>query len=69
MNEYVVLAHQYANLHDPESDIAEWKVGTFEQAAYWVNKWENEGYNVHVRKCTHPLNSEFIKAGIDKAYA
>ncbi len=65
MNEYVVLAQVYANESDLESSIAEWTVGTLEQAAYWTRKWETEGYNVHVRKCTHPLNSEFVKAGLN----
>lgn len=65
MNEYVVLATQYANVNDPESEIAEWTVGTLEQAAYWTKKWEDAGYKVNVRKCTHPLNPEFIKAGLN----
>jgi hypothetical protein len=62
MNEYVVLAHQFSNPEDWDSSIAEWKVGTIEQAKYWLEKWESEGYIVHVRQCTHPLNSEFVKA-------
>ena len=65
MNEYVVLAQQLANKEDLESSIAEWTVGTLEQAAYWVKKWENQGYTVNVRKCTHPLNTEFVKAGLN----
>ena len=65
MNEYVVLAQVWANESDPESNIAEWTVGTLEQAAYWTRKWEDQGYVVNVRKCTHPLNSEFVKAGLN----
>ena len=65
MSEYVVLAQQLANKEDLESSIAEWMVGTMEQAAYWVQKWEDQGYIVHVRKCTHPLNPEFVKAGLN----
>jgi hypothetical protein len=65
MTEYVVLAQVYANESDPESSIAEWVVGTLEQAAYWTRKWEDQGYKVNVRKCTHPLNTEFVKAGIN----
>jgi hypothetical protein len=67
MNEYVVLAQQYMNVNDPDSELVEWKVGTLEQAKFWVEKWERDGYNVHVRKCTNPLNSEFVKALIDTA--
>jgi|DEB0MinimDraft_6_1074348.scaffolds.fasta_scaffold01229_12 hypothetical protein len=66
MNEYVVLAQKWANPSDPESDIAEWKVGTFEQIAYWLEKWEDEGYLCNVRRCTNPLNNEFVKARIEK---
>lgn len=65
MDEYVVLATQYANINDPESEIPEWTVGTLEQAKYWIDKWERAGYAVHVRKCTRPLNSEFVKASIN----
>lgn len=65
MNEYVVLAHVYANEYDFDSGISEWVVGTLEQAAHWTTKWEREGYKVEVRKCTHPLNTEFVKAGIN----
>jgi len=65
VNEYVVLAQMWANQDDPESNIAEWTVGTMEQAAYWTKKWEEQGYFVNVRKCTHPLNTEFIKAGLN----
>jgi hypothetical protein len=65
MTEYVVLAQVWANKEDPDSNIAEWTVGTLEQAAYWTKKWEDEGYIVNVRKCTHPLNSEFVKAGLN----
>ena len=65
MNEYVVLATRQWNVDDPESETCEWKVGTLEQAAHWTNKWEGEGYIVHVRKCTHPLNTEFVKAGLN----
>jgi hypothetical protein len=65
MNEYVVLAQQLANKEDLESSIAEWTVGTLEQAAYWATKWERDGYIVNVRKCTHPLNTEFVKAGLN----
>jgi len=63
MNEYVVLAQTTNGSIDDTA--AEWTVGTLEQAAYWTKKWEDEGYLVHVRKCTHPLNSEFVKAGIN----
>jgi hypothetical protein len=66
MDEYVLLAQQYANWDDPESSIAEWKVGTFEQIAYWLEKWEAEGYACSVRRCGNPLNTEFIKARIEK---
>lgn len=66
MNEYVLLAQQFSNPEDPESAIAEWKVGTFEQVAYWMEKWEAEGFACHVRRCTNPLNSEFVKARIEK---
>lgn len=65
MSEYVVLATQQMNIDDPESEIAEWKVGTLEQARYWIEKWEQDGYIVHVRKCTNPLNTEFVKAGLN----
>ena len=65
MTEYVVLAQTWANKEDPESNIAEWTVGTLEQAAYWTKKWERDGYIVNVRKCTHPLNTEFVKAGLN----
>ena len=65
MTEYVVLAQTWANKEDPESNIAEWTVGTLEQAAYWTKKWESDGYIVNVRKCTHPLNTEFVKAGLN----
>ena len=67
MSEYVVLAQQYMNPEDPDSEIVEWKVGTLEQAKYWIEKWERDGLNVHVRKCTAPLNSEFVKALISNA--
>jgi hypothetical protein len=65
MNEYVVLAQMWANEADPESNIAEWTVGTLEHAAYWTQKWEDQEYTVNVRKCTHPLNTEFVKAGLN----
>jgi hypothetical protein len=65
MNEYVVLAQQLANKEDFDSSIAEWTVGTLEHAAYWTKKWEDQGYTVNVRKCTHPLNTEFVKAGLN----
>jgi len=65
MNEYVVLAQTWSNKEDPESNIAEWTVGTLEQAAYWIKKWEDQGYTVNVRKCTHPLNTEFVKASLN----
>ena len=65
MNEYVVLATQHMNPEDPESEVAEWIVGTMETAAYWAQKWEDQGYVVNVRKCTHPLNNEFVKAGLN----
>lgn len=65
MNEYVVLAQLMANKADLESTIAEWTVGTLEHAAHWAKKWEDQGYMVHVRKCTHPLNTEFVKAGLN----
>lgn len=65
MNEYVVLATQQINIDDPESEVAEWTVGTLEQAKYWTEKWERDGYAVHVRKCTHPLNNEFVKAAVN----
>ena len=65
MNEYVVLALQWMNKEDPQSDVAEWTVGTLEHAAHWAKKWEDQGYTVHVRKCTHPLNTEFVKAGLN----
>ena len=66
MNEYVLLAQQFGNPADFDSSIAEWKVGTFDQIVYWLNKWEAEGFICHVRRCTNPLNSEFVKARIDK---
>lgn len=66
MDEYVLLAQQWTNPQDPDSDIAEWKVGTFEQIAWWLEKWEAEGYICNVRRCGHPLNNEFIKARIEK---
>lgn len=65
MNEYVVLAQQWMNEADFESNVERWTVGTMEQAAYWTKKWEDQGYKVDVRKCTHPLNPEFIKAGLN----
>jgi hypothetical protein len=65
MTEYVVLAQQFGNKEDFDSSIAEWTVGTLEQARYWTEKWERDGYIVHVRKCTHPLNNEFVKAAIN----
>ena len=65
MTEYVVLAPTMANESDPDSSIAEWIVGTLDQAAYWTQKWEDQGYTVNVRKCTHPLNTEFVKAGLN----
>jgi hypothetical protein len=67
MNEYVILAQQYMNPSDYESELVEWKVGTLEQAKFWYEKWTGEGYNVHVRKCTNPLNPEFVQALIDTA--
>lgn len=60
MDEYVVLAQRM------DDDDAEWKVGTFEQVKYWLDEWENQGYYCNVRKCTRPLNIEFVRAGIDK---
>lgn len=65
MDEYIVLATKMWNFDDPESETCEWKVGTREQAQYWLSKWEDEGYVVHVRKCGRPLNPEFIKAGLN----
>lgn len=65
MNEYVVLATQYMNVDDPESELCEWTVGTREQVSYWIKKWEEQGYKVNVRKCTHPLDVEFFKAGLN----
>jgi len=65
MNEYVVLAQMWGNEDGAETNIAEWTVGTLEQAAYWTKKWEDQGYFVNVRKCTHPLNTEFVKAGLN----
>ena len=62
MNEYVVLANKVL---DNDFGPAQWVVGTMEQAAYWTERWEGEGYIVHVRKCTHPLNTEFVKAGLN----
>lgn len=64
MNEYVVLGYYYANPSDPESEVVEWKVGTLEQADYWHTKWSREGYIVHIRKCSHPLNAEHLFAGV-----
>lgn len=66
MDEYVILAMRYTNPSDPESDIADWKVGTFEQAKYWLSKWEEEGFICHVRRCTRPINIEFVREGIDR---
>lgn len=66
MDNYVVLATRMANPNDWESEECEWKVGTFDQAAYWVQKWEEHGFTVHVRRCTNPLNTEFVKARIEK---
>ena len=66
MDEYIVLMQSYMNPDDPDSDIADWKVGTFEQAKYWVKKWENEGYTCSVRRCTRPINIEFVREGIDR---
>jgi hypothetical protein len=65
MNEYVVLATQWMNPSDPDSEICEWTVGTLERAAYMAKKFEDEGFTVHVRKCGNPLNTEFIKAGLN----
>ena len=62
MNEYVVLANSVV---DNDFGPAQWTVGTLEQARYWTEKWEKEGYTVNVRKCTHPLNIEFVKANIN----
>jgi hypothetical protein len=67
MNEYVVLATQFTDPTDYDTELCEWKVGTLEQAKYWIEKWESEGYHVNVRKCTNPINPEFVKALIDKA--
>jgi hypothetical protein len=66
MDNYVILAQQWTNPEDPDSNIAEWKVGTFEQVAYWLEKWEAEGFMCNVRRCSNPLNTEFVKARIDK---
>ena len=65
MDEYVVLAVKEWNPNDPESETSEWTVGTREQAVYWMNKWEEQGYMVHVRRCGHTLNADFIKAGLN----
>lgn len=66
MDEYILTAIMWTNPEDPDSDVAEWKVGTFEQVAWWLEKWEKEGYVCHVRKCSRPLNTEFVKARIEK---
>jgi hypothetical protein len=67
MTEYVVLAQQEFNIFDPESDVAEWRVGTLDQAKFWYEKWTSQGYEVQVRKCTNALNPEFVQALIDTA--
>jgi hypothetical protein len=64
MNEYVVLAYYYANPSDFDSEVVEWKVGTLEQSEFWYKKCEKEGYTVHIRKCSHPLNAEHLFAGV-----
>jgi len=66
MDEYVLLAHEWANPGDEESIITEWKVGTFEQVQYWLKKWETEGFICHIRRCTRPINIEFVREGIDR---
>lgn len=65
MSEYVVLAQKFMNENDPESSIADWTVGTREQCMYYVKKWQDEGFFVSVRSCSHPLNIEFFGAGIN----
>jgi hypothetical protein len=64
MNEYAVFATQYLNIEDSDSEVCEWKVGTLEQAEYWHRKWKSEGYAVHIRKVSHPLNEEHLFAGV-----
>jgi hypothetical protein len=66
MDEYVLLAHQFGNEADDDSYMQEWRTGTFEQIAYYLEKLESLGYTCSVRRATHPLNNEFVKARIDK---
>jgi len=66
MDEYIVLAQDYTNTDADGFPAADWKVGTFEQVKYWLEKWEADGMVCQIRKCTRPLNIEFVRAGIDK---
>lgn len=68
MSEYVVLGFISNNPSDPFCEVVRWKVGTLEQAEYWHRTWEAEGFGVHVRECSHPLNAECLFAGIPKSH-
>lgn len=64
MDEYIV----YCSTVEPGG---RWSFGTFEQVRATLLEWEQdpECLMPAVRRCTKPINIEFVREGIDKVAA